>query len=160
MEKTELPFRLNSLYNFDCMEAMKKIPDKYFQLAIVDPPYGIGENGKSNKTRSCLAQSKDYIPYYGDDKKPPDIRYFNELFRVSENQIIFGANHFIDRISLNSSCWIVWDKENWENDFADCDGDAEIKDTPRYVALGNSLAVPCAERVFRGIVAVMERKNE
>ncbi len=47
--------------------------------------------------------------------------FFAELFRVSDNQIIFGANHFIDRIPFNSSCWIVWDKENGDSDFADCE---------------------------------------
>lgn len=104
----------------DCMEYMKDIPDKFFDLAIVDPPYVIGEDGKKNHDRSCLATSKLYTPKNW-DKTPPPLIYFNELRRVSRNQIIFGANHFISRISIDSSCWIVWDKDNGNNDFADCE---------------------------------------
>lgn len=114
-------FELNRLYNLDCMVAIKHIPDKYFQLAIIDPPYGIGESGKTNHLRSRLAKAKDYPAYYGADKSAPPKEFFSELFRVSDNQIIFGANHFIDRIPFNSPCWIVWDKENGTNDFADCE---------------------------------------
>lgn len=58
-------FELNRLYNVDCMEGMKEIPDCYFQLAIIDPPYGIGESGKKNKSRGRLAVSQGYAPYFG-----------------------------------------------------------------------------------------------
>lgn len=113
---------MNIAYNMDCMEAMRQMQDKCFDLAVVDPPYGIGENGESNKTRSCLAKSKDYKPFFGKDLEPPESEYFLELIRVSKNQIIFGANHFANKIpNPSSSCWIVWDKENGENDFADCE---------------------------------------
>ena len=108
-------------YNMNCMDGMKQFPDKYFDLAIVDVPYGIGENGDKNHSRSRLAPAKDYKPFAGNDLKAPDSDYFNELFRVSKNQIIFGANHFISKIPYDSSCWIVWDKENGQNDFADCE---------------------------------------
>ena len=104
------------------MELMKEFPDKYFDLAIVDPPYGIGEDGALNHTRGKLAIAKNYKPFFGNDKKPPTKEYFVELFRISINQIIFGANHFIENIPIaNSSCWIVWDKNNGNNDFADCE---------------------------------------
>ena len=113
---------LQSTYiNCDCMQGMKQFPDKYFDLAIVDVPYGIGENGDKNHTRSKIAKSKDYKSFAGNDLNPPDKEYFDELFRVSKNQIIFGANHFISKIPFDSSCWIVWDKDNGENDFADCE---------------------------------------
>lgn len=108
-------------YNMDCMKGMKEFPDKYFELAIVDPPYGIGQSGEKNKTRGKLAIAKDYKPFYGGDNAAPSSEYFKELFRVSENQIIFGANHFIEMIPYNSSCWIVWDKDNGLSDFADCE---------------------------------------
>lgn len=112
---------LNTLYNMDCMDGMREFPDKFFDLAIVDPPYGIGESGSKNYTRSKLAKSRDYTAYFGKDLEPPNTEYFNELFRVSKNQIIWGANHFISRIPYDSHCWIVWDKENGETDFADCE---------------------------------------
>ncbi len=110
-----------TIYNMDCMELLKQTPDKYFDLAIVDPPYGIGEDGSNNKTRGFLAIAKTYKPFLGNDKKPCDINYFNELFRVSKDQIVFGANHFIENINKNSSCWIIWDKNNSTSHFADCE---------------------------------------
>lgn len=106
-------------YNMDCMTGMREFPDKYFDLAVVDPPYGIKQGGDANHTRSVIATSKKYHAF--DDGQAPDSEYFSELRRVSKNQIIFGANHFIDRIPIPSSCWIVWDKENGKNDFADCE---------------------------------------
>lgn len=108
-------------YNLDCMDGMKQFPDKYFGLAIVDPPYGIKESGDKNHTRGKLVKAKDYKSYAGGDKEPPSEDYFQELFRVSKNQIIFGANHFISRIPYDSHCWIVWDKDNGSTDFADCE---------------------------------------
>jgi len=108
-------------YNMDCMDGMKEFPDKYFDLSIVDPPYGIGENGDKNYSRGKLAISKNYKAFAGNDKEAPNSCYFNELLRVSKNQIIFGANHFISKIPYDTSCWIVWDKDNGDNDFADCE---------------------------------------
>ena len=103
------------------MEYMATQPDNTFDLAIVDPPYGIGESGKTNKSRRKLAVSKDYKSFHGDDLRPPDPEYFTELKRISKNQIVWGANHFIDRMAWKSPCWIVWDKMNGATDFADCE---------------------------------------
>lgn len=107
------------LLHADCMTYMAGLPDKAFDLAIVDPPYGIGENGDRNASRGKLAIAKDYKPFAGGDTEPPPIEYFTELQRVSVNQIVWGANHFIDRIAKPSSCWIVWDKVTGKSDFAD-----------------------------------------
>jgi len=107
------------IYQADCLEAMALMPDKAFELALVDPPYGIGENGDRNASRGKLAVAKDYKPFAGGDKYAPPVEYFNELQRVSKNQIVWGANHFIDRIAKPSSCWIVWDKVTGNSDFAD-----------------------------------------
>lgn len=111
---------ISEVYNIDCMEYMKNIPDKFFNLAIVDPQYGIGEDGKSNHSRGKLAKAKQYTPKHWDNE-PMSPQYFKELFRVSKNQIIWGANHFITRINKDSPCWIVWDKDNGASDFADCE---------------------------------------
>lgn len=100
-----------SFHNVDCMDFMREAPDKYYELAITDPPYGIGEDGGSNHSRSKLAKSKLYKPKNW-DQRPPDKSYFDELIRISKNQIIWGANHFISKIPYDSSCWIVWDKNN------------------------------------------------
>ena len=107
-----------NITNEDNMELMARYPDNYFELAVVDPPYGIGEDGEKNHSRGGLAKATRYTPKDW-DSKAPDRQYFEELKRVSKNQIIFGANHFIDNIpNANSSCWIVWDKDN-TGDFAD-----------------------------------------
>ena len=108
------------VHNCDCMTFMRTLPDKAFDLAICDPPYGIGEDGLKNHSRGCIAKSREYTPKDW-DKRAPDKAVFDEIIRVSRNQIIFGANHFIDRIPYPSSCWIVWDKENGATDFADCE---------------------------------------
>jgi len=111
----------SNVYLEDCMIGMARYPDKYFDLAIVDPPYGIGEDGSKNHTRGKLAIAKNYKSFAGNDISVPDINYFNELIIISKNQIVWGANHFINNIPYNSSCWIVWDKDNGKNDFADAE---------------------------------------
>jgi len=110
---------LSEVTNEDCMEGMARYPDKYFDLAIVDPPYGIGEDGGDKKRATKSIKTPIYNKKNW-DSKPPKIEYFNELLRVSKNQIIWGANHFINNIPYNSSCWIVWDKDN-TGDFADAE---------------------------------------
>ena len=110
---------MNVAYNMDCMEAMRTMPDNAFSLAVADPPYGIGMDGGKIGGKS-LAKQAEYAQKSW-DRAPPDQRYFGELFRISKNQIIFGANHFISRIPKDSPSWIVWDKENGENNFADCE---------------------------------------
>ena len=98
----------------DCVPHMKEMPNKIADLAIIDPPYGIGVN------KMELGSGK----YKTDDKwdlKPPSPEYFKELRRISRHQIIWGANHFISNVALDSSCWIVWDKLNGDTDFADCE---------------------------------------
>lgn len=109
----------HALYQCDNMGLMKQYPDKWFDVSIVDVPYGIGEDGLKNHSRSKIATAKKYIPKDWDSKSP-DKSYFDELIRVSKNQIIWGANHFISKIPYDSSCWIVWDKDNSGN-FADCE---------------------------------------
>jgi len=103
--------------NEDNMELMKRYPDNHFELAIVDPPYGInmdgGKIGGDNWGKATEYTQKQW------DNKAPNKQYFEELKRVSKKQIIWGANHFIENIpKANSSCWIVWDKDNSGN-FAD-----------------------------------------
>lgn len=110
----------SDVYLMDCIDLMARYPDKYFDLAVVDVPYGIGESLNDNKSRSKLGKSKAYTKKNWDLSAPEKI-YFDELKRVSKNQIVWGANHFISKLPFDSSCWIVWDKQNGSNDFADCE---------------------------------------
>lgn len=100
------------------MDGMKEFPDKYFELAIVDPPYGINMDG-GKIGGDNLGTAQNYIQKNWDASAPQQ-QYFEELRRVSKNQIIWGANHFISKVPFDSSCWIVWDKDNTGN-FADCE---------------------------------------
>ena len=96
--------------HMDCMDLMREFPDKHFDLAVVDPPYGIGvgDNKQGMGRRKGYAKARYKM---GDwDSEPPQDKYFSELCRVSKHQIVWGANHFIERLAINSSCWIVWDK--------------------------------------------------
>ena len=95
------------------MELMARYPDNYFELAIVDPPYGIGagvsKTGGASKHNS-MSRLKANTHIYDDVK--PNKEYFNELQRVSKNQIIWGGNYFTNLLSP-SRCFIVWDKMNY-----------------------------------------------
>ena len=87
---------INVAYNMDCMEAMRKMPDKCFDLAVVDPIYGDVTNGgymKNPHTTDKLAKANDYHLSIWSQKKTGK-EYFDELFRVSKNQIIWGGNYF------------------------------------------------------------------
>lgn len=113
------------------MTFMKGLPDKSYDLAIVDVNYGLGEaqgqyksrnngrtdtrNGRQINVKHPGYEKKDW------DKEPPPIEYFSEMMRVSKNQIVWGANHFISRMPYDSSGWIVWDKVNGDSDFSDCE---------------------------------------
>ena len=105
----------------DNMELMSRYPDNYFDLAIVDPPYGIdaaSDKRGNTKHGKAKAQSKSYGQKDW-DKSKPGFEYYHQLFRVSKNQIIWGANHLGQM--PESSCWIVWDKQNGDNGYADCE---------------------------------------
>ena len=100
--------------NEDNMKLMARYEDNYFDLAIVDPPYGIGESGGKQRTRG--SKKTNGIKKNWDNKRPEN-KYFKELKRVSKNQIIWGGNYFADLLPA-SRCWLYWQK-NMGGDFAD-----------------------------------------
>ena len=108
---------MNKVHLIDCMEFMKGVPDKYYELAIVDPPYGIdrykkNDGGNSKKIRCFGDKDKNW-----NNEKPSD-KYFEELFRISKSQIIWGANNFT---LPTSEYFIIWDKQQMMPSFARCE---------------------------------------
>jgi len=101
------------LHNIDCMTYMATLPDKAFDLAIVDPPYGIDAG---NMTMG--SGKHDFIKGKNWDKSAPSKEYFDELIRVSHNQIIWGGNYF--NLPLNNN-WIIWDKLNPNLSFSEAE---------------------------------------
>jgi site-specific DNA-methyltransferase (adenine-specific) len=102
------------LLNIDCMEYMRGLPDKAFDLAIVDPPYGILNKTKRGGQRS---PHKYKVRSEGWDYKP-NADYWEELFRVSNNQIVCGGNYFTDYLFPNNA-WIFWYKHQPVDNYAD-----------------------------------------
>ncbi len=115
---------LNKIYCGDCLDLMKQIPDKSIDLVLTDPPYWISADKNMKKQANTkywnwAAYKKDYWDT-NRDSDIPSKEYFDEIIRISKNAIIFWWNYFIETLR-NSSCWIVWDKNNGDNDFADCE---------------------------------------
>ena len=102
--------------NEDNMELMTRYPDNYFDLAIVDPPYGIGAGSTSFK--SGTRKKADFFRENDWDNDIPNEQYFKELKRVSKNQIIWGAN-YMTRFLDGSKGWIFWDKKTGDNSYGD-----------------------------------------
>ncbi len=107
----------NEIMLGDCMDLLAELPNKSIDLAIVDPPYGIGagcekfKNGTSNNNIGYKIKDWDIIP---------DKEYFDELFRISKNQIIWGGNYFLSFL-FNTKCFIIWDKMTGKNSYADAE---------------------------------------
>ena len=101
------------LIHGDCLEKIKDIPDKSIDLILTDPPYGIGV------TKMKLGNAKEQKFHRGEwDATTPSMEYFNELFRVSKNQIVFGADQLCHYLPISRG-WVFWDKNNGASSFAD-----------------------------------------
>ena len=111
---------ISEVYNMDCVAGMREYPDKYFDLAIVDPPYGIGISGQKEKKQGKKSDRK-YHEEKNWDLSIPEKEYFLELFRVSKNQIIWGANYFVEHLFQGKKGWIVWDKAQHGLTMSDCE---------------------------------------
>ena len=133
---------MNIAYNADCLSAMREMPDNAFDLAVVDPPYGIGVDGqierydfKNPKHSRKGHTQKDW------DKSIPPKEYFDELFRVSRNQIVWGANYFVEHMHEGHKGWIVWDKGQRDLTMSDCELAYSSFDVPTRVFVLNRVAL-------------------
>jgi site-specific DNA-methyltransferase (adenine-specific) len=112
---------LSLVFNEDCVSGMKRFSDGHFDLAIVDPPYGIGAGSKSFINRNTAnARAEKFYKDNDWDKNRPAPEYWKELFRVSKNWIVWGGNYFTQYLPP-ARCFIVWDKKTGENSYADCE---------------------------------------
>lgn len=108
----------NAFINGDCMDYLKDYPDNYFDLAIVDPPYGDVTQGGymtnkiSSRIKPNVSRTKYHLALWNQQK--PQKKYFEELFRVSKHQIIWGGNYLTTLIQRDSQCWLAWDKDKPE----------------------------------------------
>jgi len=108
-----------NLYNQDCMKAMAGFDDNQFDLAIVDPPYGIDADKNAHKNGvNCKSNGFAEYKLSDWDSNIPDKSYFNELFRVSKEQIVWGGNYMTEFLPP-SMCWLLWDKGQRNFSFAD-----------------------------------------
>ena len=105
----------NVVHLMDCMEGMNQFPDKYFELAIVDPPYGINAG-----TMTMGSGNHKFNKYKVWDNQIPDKAYFDELFRISKNQIIWGGNYFTEYLKPSND-WVIWDKMNPNLSFSEAE---------------------------------------
>ena len=122
------------LFNCDCMDFMAEIPDGYYELAICDPPYGIGMDNSNKRTKPSRPNSytdyPDFRYHKSDwDSNVPEQSYFDELFRISKNQIIWGANYLCAFLPIGKG-WIFWNKKNGLNN---CFSDGEFAFSSRGV---------------------------
>lgn len=120
----EMSDKLNKIHCMDCLDFMREVPDNYYDLILTDPPYGIDVNNQGWHTYDCMfgggqgVKSERKYDAKDWDKEIPSKEIFEQILRISKNQIIFGGNYFIEYLH-NSNCWLFWDKDNGGNDFAD-----------------------------------------
>ena len=140
------------LYNCDNMELMARYPDNYFDLAIVDPPYGIDSK---ISTTSSLNKGNKFAQLYNEkrwDKFRPENEYWNELLRVSKNQIVCGGNYFAEKLPVSRG-WIVWDKQgegvtSVNNELMWTSFDVSIKTFSRCHGLDKGFMAKGTDKVF------------
>jgi site-specific DNA-methyltransferase (adenine-specific) len=109
----------NSFLCANSEEVLRDLPTGFCDLVLTDPPYGIGEAAGKNDSRDKLA-SVTRFTHYDWDKCPPSAEVFSSIKRIGKHQIVWGGNYFAEALG-NSSCWLVWDKDNGASDFADCE---------------------------------------
>tara|TARA_R110000796_G_C14350073_1_gene411469 strand:- start:40 stop:645 length:606 start_codon:yes stop_codon:yes gene_type:complete len=102
------------------MEYLKTLENNAFELAIVDPPYGIGISGQKENKKGKKSDRK-YHEDKGWDNEIPKLKYFKELFRVSKNQIIWGGNYFVKHLTEGNKGWVIWDKGQHGLTMSDCE---------------------------------------
>jgi site-specific DNA-methyltransferase (adenine-specific) len=139
-----MTLELNRIYNMDCLDGMRELGDKCIDLVITDPPYGLGARVVEGGSVSPLIKASN------NDVKIWDVKigkeYFDELFRISKNQIIWGGNYYLDILG-NVRCFIIWDKMIHGNTYSDCELAWTSFDSPSRIWVKNIVDVTQDGRV-------------
>jgi len=109
-----------NFFNVDNIEFMKATPDNFYNLAIVDPPYGLDIDGQKESKKGKKSDRKGHAQKDWDNAIPK-AEYFEQLFRVSKNQIIWGGNYFVEHLNEGHKGWIIWDKAQHGLTMSDCE---------------------------------------
>ena len=111
---------INKVHCADCLDFLKEMPDKCVDLVLTDPPYGIGIDGSDESIQNGVQIRKKY-EWGGWDKEIPSKEYFDEILRISKNQIICGANYFNEFLPQGHKGWVVWYKAQQGLTMSDCE---------------------------------------
>ncbi len=136
---------LNTAYQGDCLEFMKELPDKCIDICLTDPPYGIGIDGQKKDVRKSSGEyhsnkwGRKEHAMKGWDKRP-DKELFDEMFRVSKNQIFWGGNYFVEFITPSKG-WIIWDKGQKGLTMSDCEMAWSSFNKPTRIFVLNRMAL-------------------
>lgn len=129
---------LNKIHNIDCLEFMKTLPDKCIDLVLTDPPYGLGiDTQKQSISNNPKHNRKEHKQMSEWDSCIPNKEYFDEIFRISKNQIIWGGNYFVEYLKEGHKGWIVWDKGQHGLTMSDCELAYSSFDCPTRVFVFN-----------------------
>ena len=133
--------KLNHIYNEDCLKVMKTFPDKSVDLVLTDPPYGIGIDGQKKSVSKNPKHNRKYHEFGGWDNEIPSKEYFDEMFRISKNQIIWGGNYFVEHLKEGHKGWLVWDKGQHGLTMSDCELAYSSFDCPTRVYVFNRVEI-------------------
>ena len=115
----EMQLQMNKIHNVDCLDFMRQVPDNYFDLVLTDPPYGIGAYANGTMGGGVLAKQSTYKKTTW-DSNIPTLEVFQEICRVSKNQIVFGGNYFSELLPSSKS-FLIWDKQQHLDNFSQCE---------------------------------------
>jgi site-specific DNA-methyltransferase (adenine-specific) len=128
----DIQANLNKIILADCLDIMREIPDKAIDLCLCDPPYGIGIDGQKENIKGKKSDRK-YHESKGWDSNIPDKEVFDEMIRISKQQIVCGANYFNEYLPQGNKGWIVWDKGQHGLTMSDCEIIYSSSDKPTRV---------------------------
>ena len=135
---------LNKIYCMDCLDGMREIPDKSIDLVITDPPYGLGSRVVEGSSSSPFIKASSEEFKQWDEKIGNE--YFEEISRISKNQIIWGGNYYLDILG-NTRCFIIWDKMIHGNSYSDCEFAWTSFDSPARIWVKNIVDVTMDGRI-------------